>query len=123
MGAIKSYIRLGVKNLAAQEERKKAREHLELAVEQKLIKLLDAFEKGNHTVEEFAVLATDIIFANIYGQEWFYKELDQRENEFIEEEKFYSKLSIEEIQRLRPLDLVQLTKDLVNKHGIFENEK
>ena len=123
MGAIKSYIRLSVKNLAAQEERKQSRESLELSVEQKLIDLLDQFENGNFTVEEYATLAADIMFANIYGQRWFYDELDQRENEFIAEEILYNKLSIEEIQRLRPIDLVAMTKQFVEKTGVFENEK
>lgn len=121
MGNLKNYIRLSIRNLAKQQERRIAKEEQGEKLDAKLIDIFNKFKDGDYTVEEYAELATDIMMANIFNES-FFKELSLREDEQIAESEMYAKLSVEEIQELRPIDIAKLTKDYIEKKGLFENE-
>jgi len=122
MGNIKNYIRLKVKNLHEQNERIKEREEQGEKLDDKLSKLLDKYNDDKITYEQFIELSEKLTFAYIFGDGYFFDELDRRENDNIAEQNLYEKLTAEDIQKLRPIDLAKQTKDYIEKKGLFEIE-
>ena len=116
---IEDYIRSKVRNLAVQKKRREEHEKNNEKVSANLDKILDAFLKDEINETEFMEFSADIIFANMFGSKWFWDELDLRESEKIEEEEIYSKLSLDEIQKLEPIDLAKYEKEYENKTGLF----
>jgi hypothetical protein len=121
MGNIKNYIRKKIKNLHDQNERLQTRFDDENH-EAKLTKLLDKFIDKEITYEQYINLATDYQMAYMFGDGWFFDELDKREDENIEEQEYYEKLSTGDIQELRPIDIARLSKDYIKKEGMFREK-
>ena len=84
-----------------------------------MTKLLDKFIDQEITYEQYINAATDYQMAYMFGDGWFFDEMDRREDEFIELQNYYEKLSPEEIEKLRPIDVARLTKDYIEKKGLF----
>ena len=123
MGNIKNYIRQSIRILSAQADRIEKRKTESEKVQDKLYKLLESFNNGEITEEQYLTFSTDLTFANIFGDGYFFDELDRREDEWIKDAESYEKLSVDEIQKLEPIDVAKLTKDYINKKGLFEFEK
>ena len=121
MGNIKNYIRKRIQHVSDQNDR--LQERLEdMTIEEKLDKLLDLFIDEEITYEQFVNMSTDLQFATYFGDGWFFDELDRRENEFVEEQEYFEKIPVNELDILRPLDITKLSKDYIEKKGLFSEE-
>ena len=123
MGNIKNYIRASIKTIHNQTERMIERQEKSEQLNDKLDKLLLAFNDDKITEEKYLKRSSDLMFAHIFGDGYFFDELDRRENEDISLSEMYEKLSVDEIQRLRPIDIAKLTRDYIDKKGLFEHER
>jgi len=121
MGDIKNYIKKRIKNLHDQNERLQARFEDEKH-ESKLTKLLDKFIDGEITYEQYINFATDLQIAYMFGDGWFFDEMDKREDEAIEEQEYFEKIPVSELELLEPLDINKLSKDYIAKKGLFEEK-
>lgn len=124
MGAIKNYIRAAIKTLDKQNTRIQERQEFsDKVLQEKLDKLLDVFISGKITEEEYTELSTDLLFAHVFGDGYFFDELHRREGEQNKNLENHEKIPTDELGELAPLDVLKLTNDLIEKKGLFEDEK
>lgn len=122
MGDIKDYIRKRIQNVADQNDRLLKRLE-DSTLEAKLEKLLDKFIDDEITYEQYIKFATDLQMASYFGDGWFFSELDKREDEYIEEQNYFEKIPVEELELLEPIDINKLSKDYIAKKGLFEEKE
>ena len=119
MGNIKKYIKKRIQNIADQNDRLLKRLEDSATLEEKLDKLLDLFIDEEITYEQYVTMSTDLQFAYYFGDGWFFDELDKREDEYIEEQEYFEKIPVNELEILEPLDINKLSKDYIAKKGLF----
>jgi len=119
VGNIKKYIKKRIQNIADQNDRLLKRLEDSATLEEKLDKLLDLFIDEEITYEQYVTMSTDLQFAYYFGDGWFFDELDKREDEYIEEQEYFEKIPVNELEILEPLDINKLSKDYIAKKGLF----
>ena len=118
-----NYIKARIVNLHEANERIKDRQaESEAKVLPKLYKLLDAYAKDKITPEQYVEMCADVTMAFDHGSEWFFNELDRREDDAIQEDAIYQAVPVAEIQEADPINVAKHTKDFIDKKGLFEND-
>jgi hypothetical protein len=119
MPTIEDYIRLKIKHIIAQNQRREMNDNND-SVTDKLKKIFNNLNKENQ-IDRFPEMATDLMMANIFATN-FFDELNLREDEWIEEQNLFEQLSLSEIQSMDPIDISKHVRDYENKTGIFSEK-
>jgi len=110
------YLEKRNKNIEAQKARQDEREKKkEKQFDKDLDSLMDDLMQGDSKdSDEIEEKLADLCMKNMFDED-FFNELDQRENEWIEEDKEFSKLSLDEIKSMTP--------DEIKKYNEKRNKK